>query len=129
MRPNLIPLGTSLAATFGPLDAPGFYVLSVGTQRRVTAANVPLDESLIERADSGLLEKATGLTVHSLEEFGRNPESVAAARVTELATLSMYVVLLLLFVEPWLAGWFAAARDGATHRLSRVESRHASQAL
>ncbi len=129
MRPNLIPIGSSLAVTYGPLDAPGFYVLSVGAQRRVTAANVPLGESLTEQADSELLEQATGLTVHSLEEFGRDPESAAASRVTELATLSIYVVLLLLFVEPLLAMWFAAARDGTTHRLSRVESRRASQTL
>jgi len=129
MRPSVVPIGSLLAATYGPLDAPGFYVLSVGTQRRVTAANVPLGESVTEQADSELLAQATGLTVHSLEEFGGDPESAAAARVTELATLSIYVVLVLLFLEPWLAMWFAAARDGATHRLSRVESRHASQAL
>jgi len=128
LSPSVIAVGDSLAATYGPLDVPGFYTLSVGTRQRVTAVNVPLEESLTEVSAPDLLAQATGLPVHSLEAFGKDPKSAASARVTELATLSMYAVLALLFLEPFLAMWFAAARDGATHRLARVESRHASQA-
>lgn len=110
--PLLTPVGSMLAATYGPLTQPGFYHLSIGTDQQVTAVNVPLDESLTEVANADSLERVTGLTVQPLDASGVEAAVSAGARATELSRTTVWIVLGFLFFEAWLAMTLAAGREG-----------------
>jgi hypothetical protein len=112
--PSLVQIDSTLAATYGPLTQPGFYELSIGTDRRVTAVNVPLAESLADVADAGSLQRVTGLSVQPLDASGVASAASAGTRATELSRTTVWVVLGILFLEAWLAMTLAAGREGAS---------------
>jgi len=109
--PDLVPQGDTLAARYGPLEQPGFYRLSIGTDRRITAVNVPVEESRIDATDATSLERVTGLPVRLVDAPDARAVPASGARATELSRATGFVVLAILFFEAWLAMWLIAGRD------------------
>ncbi len=119
--------GSGLSTTFGPMDEPGFYTLSVGRDRMVTGVNLPASESRTAMIAPEDLARLTGCAVHSQSLAAFDAGMMSTARVTELSTLALYVVLALLMIEPWIAMWFAGVRDAGVPRQAKPESRHAAR--
>lgn len=120
--------GSELLTTYGPTTELGFYTLSVGRDRRVTAVNMPGDESYTDMMPPDDLGRLTGCPVHVQSSEAFDGGALHTARITELATLALYLVLGLLILEPWLAMWFAGVRSGGVRLVRKRESRHAARA-
>jgi len=118
--------GTALTATFGPMEAPGFYTLSIGRTRRVTGVNLPASESYTAMTAPEALARLTGCAVH-MQSSTLGSDETSTARVTELATWVWYAALALLVVEPFLAMWFAGVAEPGVERRVKPESRHAAR--
>ncbi len=111
MDAALVPYQDSLALEYGPIEQTGFVELLIGPRKRVVAVNVDPVESQIQGVTSeDELAAAVDRPLRWLTagEVGADPAT--AARATELATIPLLLVLILLFVELWLGMWFRLPR-------------------
>ena len=98
----------ALALSYGPVERAQFLTLSIGSASRVVAANIDPAESNLKSVDDRKLTAALDRPVRLLSDTAATNERPIAARSTELASIALYVVIVLLLGEIWLAMWFGA---------------------
>lgn len=98
----------ALALSYGPVERAQFMILSIGSASRVVAANVDPAESNLESVDDRKLTAALDRPVRFVSDTAEADEQPIAARSTELASIALYMVMILLLGEIWMAMWFGS---------------------
>jgi hypothetical protein len=93
-----------------PLEMTGTYTVAIGTTTLHYAANVDPAESNLEIMNEAALGKLLRCSFLYVSEPERFAETAAAQGSAELARVLLYLVLLLLVYETWLALQFATRR-------------------
>ncbi len=111
-EPSLIPDDGNLALHYGPIEQAGVATVSIGSESRAFAVNIDSQESDLAPVDFTALVgdlKDVAQVVTDMEGLW---EQSAVARASELASLLMFLVLLLLFLEMWMAMRFGSRGTG-----------------
>jgi hypothetical protein len=128
MEPSLVPDGDGLAVSLGPIERAGAVLLSIGAETRVFAGNVDPEESFVATWDPPALARAVGPSARVVADPAGLVEQPASGRSTELAAVGLFLVMVLLLAETWMAMRFGsgaaralpARRSGSLASASRV---------
>jgi uncharacterized membrane protein len=104
---------SGLALSYGPVERAQFLTLSIGSASRVVAANIDPAESNLKSVDDRKLTAALDRPVRIVSDTAAADEQPIAARSTELASVALYMVMILLLGEIWMAMWFGSPRQAA----------------
>jgi len=104
---------SALALSYGPVERAQFLTLSIGSASRVVAANIDPAESNLKSIDDRKLIAVLDRPVRLVSDGEATDERPMAARSTELASIALYAVIVLLLGEIWLAMWFGSPREAA----------------
>lgn len=107
---RIVPSDGTLSVEFGPADHSGLYSIGVGSDVRVAAVNVDDNESELRSASQESLLRGLNRPVRWIGDPDSISNKPTTANVTELGTLTAYVVLALLIAETWIAMKFGTAR-------------------
>lgn len=110
-EPALVSEGDALAMAYGPVAQAQFLTLSIGVETRAVAVNVDTAESDLAVAGESELATALGIPVRIVSHRALAEQPPSAARSTELASFSLYAVMILLLGELWMAMHFAVRGD------------------
>lgn len=110
-EPALVPDGESLALEYGPIERARVLNVSIGKTTRHFVANVDPKESDLSSIDDESFRQALGRPVRMIRGTESLAFEPATARSAELASMAMYVVAGLLFLEMGMAMWFGAGRS------------------
>ncbi|MEK7757916.1 MAG: hypothetical protein AAB385_11960, partial [Planctomycetota bacterium] len=105
-EPSVVAHEEALALSYGPVERAQFLTLSIGSASRVVAANIDPAESNLKSVDDRKLTAALDRPVRFVSDTAATDEQPIAARSTELASVALYVVMILLLGEIWMAMWF-----------------------
>jgi len=109
---RVVPAGEGLAAAFGPVDRAGIVTLMIGAEMRRFAVNVASGESDLAPVEGPALAKALQRPVRFVENAAAAADQPVVVRTSELASLALGAVVVLLFAETWLATRFGSRRGG-----------------
>lgn len=118
-EPALIPVGDGLMTTFGPLEHAGVVKLKIGPELRLFAVNPDPAESDLRSIHQKAFQQALGGAVHWVADPMAVAKRPVTAASTELGSILLFMVLILLLLEMWLALGFGSARGVAA-----VKHRH-----
>jgi hypothetical protein len=112
-EPSVISHEEALALSYGPVERAQFMTLSIGSaSERVVAANIDPAESNLKSVDDRKLTAALDRPVRIVSDTAATDEQPIAARSTELASVALYMVIILLLGEIWMAMWFGGGGMG-----------------
>jgi hypothetical protein len=112
-EPSVVAHEEGLALSYGPVERAQFLTLSIGSASRVVAANIDPAESNLKSVDDRKLTAALDRPVRIVSDTAATDEQPIAARSTELASVALYMVIILLLGEIWMAMWFGSPRQAA----------------
>ncbi len=112
-EPSVVAHEEGLALSYGPVERAEVITLSIGSASRVVAANVDPAESNLRSVDDRKLIAALDRPVRVVSDTAATDEQPIAARSTELASVALYIVMILLLGEIWMAMWFGSPRKAA----------------
>lgn len=112
VEPALLPEGDRLVLQYGPVERAGPVKASIGGESRVFAVNVDADESDPRTASVDALRQALGERIRVVMGLREEAEKPISPVTTELGPALLFIVLLLLLVEMWLAMNFGAQHLG-----------------
>lgn len=105
---------SALALSYGPVERAEFLTVTIGSESRVVAANIDSAESNLKSIDDRKLMAALDRSVRLVSDKEMTSEQPMAARSTELASIALYAVIVLLLGELWLAMWFGTPGGAVT---------------
>lgn len=108
--PALIPEGDGLALEYGPIEQAGAWSVSIGKQTRMFAANPDPEESDLTPIDDALFLDTLDRPVRLVNDVSAILEQPVQGRSTELASITLYSVVILLLAESLIAVLFGASR-------------------
>jgi len=114
-EPSVIAHDEALALSYGPIERAQLMTLTIGSSSRVVAANIDPAESNLKSLDDRSLTAALDRPIRIVTDTMATDGQPIAARSTELASVALYAVMILLFVEIWMAMRFGSPR-GQNHR-------------
>jgi hypothetical protein len=109
-EPALVPDGEGLALSYGPVERAQGITASIGTKVRAFAANIDPAESELLSATAEALTATIGRPVRMIDDPAGGATAPVATRSVELASLALYAVVLLLWLEMWMARVFVSQR-------------------
>ena len=109
---RIVPVDEVLTAEYGPVERAGVVTISIGPEARKFAANVDPRESDLAAVEGQALTAALDRPVHFIDDVAGVADEPVAVRSSELASMALYSVIVLLFAEMWLAMWFGSHRRG-----------------
>ncbi len=120
--PELIPRNGGIDIGFGPVKSAGRYDLSIGTLVVPVVTNVdPADSDLSTTRRSALIELSrAGINIEEVQ--GRATLSVSTTN-REIGSVLIYLVLLLLMFEQWLAMRFGSYRQKSIDSITASSTR------
>lgn len=110
-QPALIPVADGLALEYGPIEQAGAWSVSIGKQTRMFAANPDPEESDLQPIDDDLFLDTLDRPVRLVNDVSTILEQPVQGRSTELASMTLYSVVILLMAESLFAVLFGAARE------------------
>lgn len=111
IEPALVPYGEGLALEFGPVEQAGSWKAIIGKEERTFVVNLNPQESNLHAIDHDQFIDALDRPVRLVNDVSVILEKPQQARSTELASITLYSVLILLMVESLIAMIFGAARE------------------
>jgi len=111
-EPSVVAHEEALALSYGPVERAQLMTLSIGSASRVIAVNVDPAESNLKSVDDRKLKAALDRPVRFVNDATATDDQPIAARSTELASVALYVVVILLLGEIWMAMWFGGGGMG-----------------
>jgi len=112
-EPSIIAHEEALALSYGPVERAQFMTLTIGSASRVVAANIDPAESNLKSVEDRNLAAALDRPIRIVSDTTATDEQPIAARSTELSSVALYVVIILLFGEIWMAMRFGSPREAA----------------
>ena len=113
---RVAPEGDALRLVYGPVERAGVLTAAIGPEVRSYAANVAPEGGDVVSLDANaliaLLDRPVSVTDGAQAQAGPAP----APRASELASVGLYAVLVLLVGEMCLGMWFGADRTTAKRR-------------
>ena len=116
-EPVIRPMGDELAAQYGPLGSAGPISLSIGDRQQEFAVNVDVRESALQPAEQSAIAAGVGAPFRWMTET-ELPEFAGPGSVEWSSTL-MWIALVMLLLEVWLAQRFAAAHPAREEKRKR----------
>jgi len=110
-EPSIIAYDDALALSYGPVERTQILTLSIGSTSRAVAANVDPAESNLKSVDDRKLAEALDRPVRIVTDTTATDERPITARSTELASVALYLVIVLLLGEIWMAMRFGSPRQ------------------
>jgi len=110
-EPALVAEGDALAMVHGPVAKAQFLTFSIGSETRTVAVNVDTAESDLAIAGESDLATALGVPARIVSHRALAEQPPSTARSTELASFSLYAVMILMLGELWMAMRFAVRGD------------------
>jgi len=110
VEPSVLPDGGRLVLRYGPVERGGVVTASVGNDQRVFAVNVRAAESDPACAAAEALREAFGGAVRVVAEARNGNDKTVSPKTQELGPPLLYLVLVLLLMEMWLAMSFGSQR-------------------
>ncbi len=110
---RLVSADEALAAAYGPTESAGTIALSIGDDVRDFAVNIDVAESDLATVDAEAIEAAMGGSVRFVSDASAVADPGGVARAGELALAVLWLVVVLLLSEVWIAYWFGSRRSVA----------------
>ena len=115
---RIVPEGGKLMFEFGPLESPGALTLHLGGEELAFAVNVSSRESPLEACTPEKLRALLACGANVLAADSARLAPALKVKSTELASMALYAVVVLLLLETWLAMWFGL-EPGRSRRADR----------
>ncbi len=112
----------AVAFSFGPIEKPGHYQVSIGAKVKAFSANVEPNESHLQASDMSVLASRFDRPVRLISAADTSSVSMRAASV-ELASTAFYLAGVLLLCELGLAMLFGRTRTAPRRGASENQAR------
>ena len=127
---RLVPRADGLDVAFGPIERAGFWPLVIGPDVLHYAANVDMEDSTLVPVQRSEIEVSLGLDVAFRSDSAISVTQASPRGASEFATITVFLVLFLLFAEAVCATRFgthgqgggeSAAGSAAARRAGRIK--------
>ena len=119
---RLVPSADGLEVAFGPIEHAGIWHLAIGSNVLHYAANVDMEDSMLVAVDRSDIEASLGVDLTFLSDAETTVNAGASRGASEFATITVFLVLFLLFAEAVCATRFGTHGQGGEESASGVAS-------
>lgn len=124
---RLVPRADGIDVAFGPIEQAGIWPLAIGPTVQHYAANVDIADSTLATVERSEIEASLGIDVTFLSDSETTLDLASPRGATEFATITVFLVLFLLFAEAVCATRFGTQGQGGGERAAAAEKRRAGR--
>jgi hypothetical protein len=126
-EPALVSDGGALALEYGPIERARAVTIAIGSEVRTFVANVDSAESDLTVMEEQAFLEALDRPIRMVSNVNADISNRAVTRATELASVGLYLLIVLLLAEVSLAMWFGTQRARPSQRDEAVRTGRATR--